>query len=570
MSQKQKQQQFLLQVKRDFRVCLGLIWKYLLLPPPTPIQKDIANYLQAGPKRKLIQAYRGAGKSWITSAFVLWSLLNDPQKKFMVVSASKQRADDFSTFCHRLITTVPVFYHLEPQKGQRESKISWDVGPAQPAHAPSVKSVGIYGQMTGSRATDIIADDIEVPGNSATQDMREKLLTAVTEFEAIIMPGQDSRVTMLGTPQSEETVYDGMRQKGYSCRIWPARVPEDGKQEVYKGELAPKIQQMFDEGRHWEPVDPDRFTDDDLNERQLSYGNSGFMLQFMLDTSLSDQDRYPLKLKDLIVMNLDTERAPITVQYGSGADQVISGLRNLGFSGDRFHAPLFYDKEHWAEYDGSMLFIDPSGRGSDETGYAVVKQLHGKLFVTDAGGFRGGYDEGVLIQLAKIAAENKVNSVTVESNFSDGMFSRLFQPYLMKYWKCGIEETRATQQKEARIIENLEPVLNQHRLIINRDIIERELNAIDRDPKSLVYSLCYQLTRLTRERGALKHDDRLDALAGAVELWMDSMAQDEKEAASSWQTDQLEAQAEDFLSHVLGLSSSEAGSMSSHNWLSTI
>jgi len=567
-SKEQKQKQFLVKVKSDFRVCLGLIWKYLLLPPPTPMQKDIANYLQVGPKRKLIQAYRGAGKSWITSAFVLWCLLNDPQRKFMVVSASKQRADDFSTFCHRLITTVPVFYHLEPKAGQRESKISWDVGPTQPAHAPSVKSVGVYGQMTGSRATDIIADDIEVPGNSATQDMREKLLTAVSEFEAIIMPGQDSRVTMLGTPQSEETVYDGMRKKGYSCRIWPARVPEEGKLEVYKGELAPKIQEMYDNGQYWEPVDPQRFTNEDLQERQLSYGNSGFMLQFMLDTSLSDQERYPLKLKDLIVMNLDTERAPITVQYGSGYDQVIGNLRNLGFSGDRFHAPLFYDKEHWTTYDGSILFIDPSGRGADETGYAVVKQLHGKLFVVDAGGFRGGYDEGVLIQLAKIAAQNKVNSVTVESNFSDGMFSRLFQPYLTKYWNTGVEEVRATMQKEMRIIENLEPVLNQHRLIMNRDIVERELEAIDRDPKMLPYSLFYQLTRLTKERGALKHDDRLDALAGAVELWMDSMAQDEKEAAENWQTEQLEEQAHDFLKNMTGFTKDVPNT--SRNWLTSV
>src|SRR6056297_1593416 len=85
-------------VLSDFRVFLAVVWKALQLPPPTPVQNELAYYLQHGPKRKIIQAYRGAGKSWITSGFVLWSLARDPERKFMVVSASKSRADDFSTF----------------------------------------------------------------------------------------------------------------------------------------------------------------------------------------------------------------------------------------------------------------------------------------------------------------------------------------------------------------------------------------------------------------------------------------------------------------------------------------
>ena len=43
------------------------------------------------------------------------------------------------------------------------------------------------------------------------------------------------------------------------------------------------------------PTDPDRFDEEDLNKRQLSYGSSGFNLQFMLDTSISDANKYPLK-----------------------------------------------------------------------------------------------------------------------------------------------------------------------------------------------------------------------------------------------------------------------------------
>lgn len=159
----------------DFRKFVYVVWKHLNLPDPTPVQYDIASYLQFGPKRSVIEAFRGVGKSWLTSAFVCWVLLNDPQKKILVVSASKERADAFSTFVKRLISEVPILQHLQAGSEQRDSMVAFDVGPAKPDHSPSVKSVGITGQLTGSRADIIVADDVETPGNSATQTMRDKL-----------------------------------------------------------------------------------------------------------------------------------------------------------------------------------------------------------------------------------------------------------------------------------------------------------------------------------------------------------------------------------------------------------
>jgi len=538
------------------------------LPPPTPIQNEIAYYLQHGPRRKIIQGYRGVGKSWITSAYVLWRLLKDPQRKFMVVSASKQRADDFSTFCHRLISTVPILYHLKPGKGQRDSKISWDVGPTRPAHAPSVKSIGVFGQMTGSRATDIVADDIEVPTNSATQDLREKLEAAVTEFEAILTPDQESQITFLGTPQSEETVYRKIQEKGYETSIWPARVPNEEKIEGYGGNLSPTVQFMFDQNRFWEPVDPDRFNDKELLERQASYGLSGFMLQFMLDTTLSDLEKYPLRLADLIVMNTNPERAPIGIQYGSGDQQVIKDLKNIGFTGDRFHAPLWWDKDHWASYEGSIMFVDPAGRGWDQTAYVVIKHLHGTLYVTDAGGFHGGYDENVLVNLSRIAAREKVTEVVLESNFGDGMYGNLLRPVLSKYHDCAVKEQRAHRQKELRIIETLEPIMNQHRLVINRQVVESELKEVERDPHhNMQYCLFYQMTRITKDKGSLKHDDKIDALAGAVEYWTTFMGRDAKQAMDQWKTEQIEKYAEDFIGTMLG---KDRSSTSNSSWIDSL
>jgi hypothetical protein len=94
----------------------------------------------------------------------------------------KDRATAFSTFTKRLIAEIPELQHLQPdpQRNQRDSVEAFDVGPARAHQAPSVKSAGIFGQITGSRANVIIADDIEVPKNSYTPGMRERLAEATT------------------------------------------------------------------------------------------------------------------------------------------------------------------------------------------------------------------------------------------------------------------------------------------------------------------------------------------------------------------------------------------------------
>ena len=224
---------------RDFRNFVYLVWKHLNLPDPTPIQYDMADYLQGGPRRMVIQAFRGVGKSYITCAYVVHQLLLDPDKKFMVVSASKSRADDFSTFSQQIITQLPICQHLIAKDTQRWSKIAFDVGPARASGSPSVKSVGISGQLTGSRADVIIADDVEVPNNSATQMMREKLGESVKEFDAVLKP--DGRVIYLGTPQCEMSLYEELRNRGYELRIWPARYPAEALRAKYSDRLAPLV-----------------------------------------------------------------------------------------------------------------------------------------------------------------------------------------------------------------------------------------------------------------------------------------------------------------------------------------
>lgn len=534
--------------RESFLMFLWYVWRTINLPDPTPIQKDLAKTLQNPPsKRFIIQGFRGVAKSFITCSFVVWSLWRDPQLKIMIVSASKVRADANAKFIRQIIREIPFLAHLKPRDGQVDTQNLFDVGPAIPDISPSVKSVGITGQLTGSRADIIIADDVEVPGNSSTQTARDKLSELVKEFDAILRPTDHAKIIYLGTPQNEQSLYNVLLTRGYTTLIWPARYPKDAKQRMsYGSRLAPYLAQKYDadpEGLAWKPTDPQRFSDEDLIEREVSYGKAGFALQFMLDTSLSDADKYPLRLKDLIVASFSVETSPMSWEWLPGPETACPEAPNVGLRGDSWFRYRSASKDSSA-FTGKVLAIDPSGRGKDETGYAVVYYLNGYQYLMESSGFRGGYEDANLEKLADVAKKWKVHTIVVESNFGDGMFTKLLTPVVNRKWACNIEEVRSKGQKEVRIADTLEPLMGAHKLVVYEPAIQYDYQTA-LSPDGLhdpSVSLFHQMTRLTRERGALAHDDRLDALALACAFFQEQMTADDRKGIQAAHEEWLEAQ----------------------------
>ena len=534
----------------DFKLFLQALWVQLDLPSPTRAQYAIADYLQFGPKRLQIQAFRGVGKSWITGAFVLWTLFNDPEKKIMIISASKERADNMSIFLQKLIIETPWLSHLRPKSDDsRWSRISFDVNCA-PHQAPSVKSVGITGQLTGSRADIMILDDIEVPGNSLSETMREKLLQLCTEAESILTPKDDSRIMFLGTPQTTFTVYRKLAERAYKPFVWPARYPR--KVSQYEGLLAPQLVADLDNGaKSWEVTDPDRFSDDDLLEREAAMGRSNFMLQFMLDTSLSDAEKFPLKMADLIVTSVNPNTAPDSIIWCSDPSNVIKELPTVGLPGDYFYSPMRIQGE-WHPYQETICSVDPSGRGTDETAAAFISQRNGFLYLHKMCAYRDGYSDNTLLDILRHCKKYQVQKLVIETNFGDGIVAELFKKHLQQTKQAiDVEEVRANVRKEDRIIDALEPVLNQHRLVVDRSVIDWDYksNKDEAPEKRLLYMLFYQMSRMCKEKGAVKHDDRLDALAQGVKYFTDCMSISAQEAVNQrkredW-NDMLQASIED-------------------------
>jgi len=534
-------------IKADFRVFLTLIWRHLLGCDPNPIQLDMAWWLQHGPDRSVIMAFRGFSKSWITGAYALWRLYIDPEEKVLVVSGSLTRAQATTNWCLQLILTMPVLAHLRPLPNQRQSSKAFDVGPAMPAQSPSFHALGIGGQIVGFRGTCIIPDDVETQTNTLTTAGRDKIKDAVKEFDSVLVPPSEDAlgykwglrpcVKYLGTPHDEDSLYAELPKRGWVVRIWPALFPTAEQIKKYNGALAPYVLHKLkkDPGLVGTSTMPSRFSDKDLAKRRLSLGNSEFALQFMLDFTLSDANKYPLKLKDLMVMALDRKKGPEAVAWSNDPQHRMPELPAMGFQGDYYHRAVVAENCVHSRYTKVVAFVDPSGRGADECAISVVAELHATLFFLKLFAAREGYAPETLRSIADICVTYRVDELYIENNFGDGMFGALLRPHLEKAWAefnktqkreedrggTTMLETRASNQmaKERRILSLLEPVTQQHRLVVDIGVIEddhKSVQAMEAEDTRHRYAWGHQYTRLTRERESLVHDDRLESLAGAV------------------------------------------------------
>ena len=529
--------------RKHFWAFVYIVWKSIGLPNPTPIQVDIAQYLQNPPSdRVIIQGFRGVAKSFLTCAYAVWRLWQDRDLKVLIISASRDRADDNARFIKSIIRTLPFLADMKADKTQLDTQNIFNVGGAQADISPSVKSVGITGQITGTRADLLISDDVEVPKNSGTQLQRDKLSEAVKEYDAILKPG--GQIIYLGTPQNEASLYNVLQKRGYSTRIWPVLYPEnEAELESYGDSLAPFIADKYrgDPDKYkGTSTDPQRFDDIEIEKRRLSYGRAGFALQFLLNTNLSDFEKYPLKVSDLIIDSLDPHETSIKWSWANGPQQRLQDIPCVAMKGDMYYAPLSRSPET-QPYTGTVMAIDPAGRGSDESAYAVMKALNGYLFLMEVGGFTEGYSDLTLTQMAQLAKFWEVNEIIVEANFGDGMFTKIMTPIFTKIHPCAITEVKHTKQKELRIIDTLEPILMRHKLIINQSVIESDYRRYE---SGQAYSLIYQMTRICRDKNAIAHDDRLDAVTMAAAYWLSVMDTDgdnkEEEGSRSFEDMVLE------------------------------
>lgn len=558
------------------------------MPDPTPLQYDFIEYLNDGlawnqitaeykasllsgcdlaGARKILFAFRGAAKTYVCTTNSVYRLRLNPLEEVLVVSATHDYAGAIASMAYNMITKFEwLAPDLAPTADQRQSALAFDVRGARTASKdPSFSAEGIFGQLTGKRATIVIGDDLEVPNTSDTEVNRAKLRHRVSELGgAIIKPGGD--IFLLGTPQNEQTIYkEYADDKGYELRMYPIIYPRLGNSgggaddaSKYGTRLAPLLTQALETnpllaGTSTEPA---RFTERDILARKNEWGNTEFDRQFRLFMDAGAGHEHPLKLKDLIVMDLSPPLTgqqprvmlPAEILRSTLYEHRVRGLSLDSLPGDgSVYFPMKVDIMLPAEE--TICWVDPSGEGKDETTWTIMAGQGGRVFFLAQGASRDGSSAPVLEAIAKDCKRWGVQIVKVESNFGQGMFSSLLRPYLIAAGcECAIEDIRIGKvQKEVRIIQTLEPMLTAHRLVVNREVLERDYPVMYEnveEAKRRFYRLTYQLTRMTKKRGVLKHDDRVDGLAGAAAHFVDRMKRTLSEAESlghdRWLEQQLE------------------------------
>ena len=511
------------------------------------LQIDIGKFLQYGPKLGMIQAQRSQAKSTIVAIFAVWQLIHDCKHRVLIISAGSEVAMEIANWVIQIIMNWEILECMRPDRthGDRASTKAFDIhwqlkGPEK---SPSVACIGITANMQGRRADLLIPDDIESSKNGTTETQRAALEHLSKDFSSICQSG---RIMYLGTPQTVDSIYNNLSERGFEIRVWTGRYPTDSELKHYGDTLAPFLLNKMSHdpslsigggisGDRGQPTDPLLLGEEKLCSKELDQGQAYFNLQHMLNTELSDSLRHPLKTKNLIVMPFDLEK-------GSGEltwlPSPTNKIKVMGFScKPEFHGPFTVSTEMY-KYEGKHMYVDPAGGGKngDETVAAVTYFLHGYIFLAEILKLPGGYSDDVYDQLSALALKHNVNSIDVEKNFGFGALAAAWRAPLHRAYEAAgkknapaIEEPFESGQKELRMIDTLEPIMARHRLIVHTDIIQYDLDTTTKYPidKRESYKFFHQMSKVTRERGSLIHDDSLDAVAGSVRKWTEMVAVDE-------------------------------------------
>ncbi len=522
------------------------------------LQLDIGAFLQHGPKLGMIQAQRSQAKSTIVAIFAVWQLIHDCKHRVLIISAGSEVAMEIANWVIQIIMNWDMLECMRPDRthGDRASTKAFDVhwqlkGPEK---SPSVACIGITANMQGRRADLLIPDDIESSKNGTTEVQRAALEHLSKDFSSICQSG---RIMYLGTPQTVDSIYNNLAERGFEIRVWTGRYPTVDEEKHYGDTLAPFLVKKMAEdsslrigggigGERGQPTDPLLLGEDKLCSKELDQGQAYFNLQHMLNTELSDSLRHPLKTKNLIVMPFDLEKGSGELTWMPSPDKKI---KVLGFtSKPQFYRPFTVSTELY-KYEGKHMYVDGAGGGKngDETVAAVTYFLHGYVFLAEILKLPGGYSDEVYSALSNLALKHNVNSIDVEKNFGFGALAAAWRPILHRaYEKVGkknapaIEEPFETGQKELRIIDTLEPIMGRHRLIVHEDIIQYDLDSTNKYPidQRESYKFFHQMAKISREKGSLIHDDSLDAVAGSVRKWTEMVAVDEVKRIAQKETDE--------------------------------
>lgn len=542
------------------------------------IQSDIAIFMQYGAKKRMVQAQRGQAKSTLAALYCIWLLIHNPSHRVLIVSGGGSQANDIALLIQRIILQWSILCWLRPDvsKGDRISVENFDVHYQLKGidKSASIACTGITASLQGKRADFILADDVETQKNSLTQPMRETLSLLTKEFSAICISGE---ILYLGTPQTKDSIYRQLPNRGYDIRVWTGRYPTNDELARYGAgvRVAPIILDALladptlqtgggISGKSGQPTDPEHISEEILIEKELEYGEEGFALQYMLDTTLADAMRTKIKLEDMIVASLGYESAPEILHWSNDPVKLVKSENDAIKNMRMFFGTGI--SEVFTPYLHKVFCIDPAGDGGDEVAYAGGAATGSYIFLLSVGGLRGGMTETNMNKILSRMCQLRIKDLQIEKNMGHGTVTSLFiaqvdklrlysrnpdmegnEGYL-EFKKLsglsdvgvynalngiGITDQHATGQKEKRIIDTISPVTRRKKFVVSTEAIAEDWECCKQHPleKRNFYSAFYQMGNITYDRQSLIKDDRADAIAAMTKCLEGFIAESEDKAA---------------------------------------
>lgn len=512
---------------------------------PTWVQADIANFMDTGPQYLMCCAQRGEAKTTTAGLFGLWSLVRDPKEIIMVVGPTKDRSKSITTEMFKILHTWDLLDYLRPNvnKGDQNGAGAFDVHYVLKGinKMPSVFANPVFGTMTGARAGITIADDIETIENAMTSTAREKIQHKINELVAV---NSNGRIIFLGTPQTKNSVYESFPARGVEIRVWPGRYPGPAQLVDYAGRLAPSIQAKLEanpnlctggglDGSRGQPVDPDMFGEEALQKKELQ-GAEFFELQYMLNVKLADESKQQLKLRDLMVIEAG-DKVPESLDWGPAPDKKIITPRGFPLFGVEMFRPA-NTSGSYVEVSNKVMTVDPASEGGDEVAFACGGVVGPFIHILDWGGLKGGMSEENMTKLIEIAVENKCDHIILERNLGGGIATKLLASHYAKMVSnkavkdnISVSDQNSSGQKEKRIIDCIGPILARHRMVMHMRALERDTSTLQAysSDKRVVHSGFAQMDSITKDRGSLAKDDRIDALEQLCRKLSSALLQEE-------------------------------------------
>ncbi len=505
-----------------FRECLQY-------PGLCPVQRAIADELQYTPirddnvSRLFLSASRGAGKSVILSAYIVWLYIVDPNNTVLLMSSTKKLAEESLSMVKSMMDVSPFARHLRPLKDQADAVSYFDISNDYRTVASKDNSLlvaGIGSRVTGRHPRYLILDDVEAAEAGRSSAERDRIHKKIqSELPSMIKASKENpaRIIVMGTPHSHDSSYNKLSQELYHRVRFPAYYPDLND----KNSMAEVSQWMIDQVRKDKaetgaPTFPDRFPMEVLDAKLLEMGEMDFQLQFMLDTTMSDVVENPLKLRDLIIVPddmIEATGAPSQIEWGFSKKLEVKWLRGLGEDKGAYPAAV---SEEYGEWEQMCAFLDVSAGGKDSTALAIIGKVGGYLYLLEATEIPGGTSQTTLRKIGELLNKWGCKILQCEVNYGGDMVPALLRPVIGQVCPhaVDIQPVRVTQQKEKRIIQTLKPLFLSHRLGVREKVFRGNESFIK------------QLTTLKDKKNALKHDDVIDAVASCAAYFTDSLKQD--------------------------------------------